>query len=369
MADDRDTKLAKIIVEHSLKLKPEEKVLLTVTNSAAFPLAKAVYLETLQHGAYPLMDVDIDQRVGRSDYNGLAYQFFTHANAWQLAHIPEEIIKAKINWADAYVRIVADDNLRELSQIDPAKLTARAKLIRPLMDPMIDSDRWVLTYYPTPAMAQEAGVSLDWLTDFYYEACNVDYAKMQKQLKGLEKVMDRGRKIRVVGQMTDLTVNIEGRLAQACFGERNIPDGECFLSPVLGGVEGEVYFELPTLAYGHEVSGIHLEFAKGQVINAKAERGDDALQKMLETDQGARVLGEFAIGANFNITRGMMNTLFDEKIGGTIHMALGRAYREKRGGGENESAIHWDIVKDMRIPGSVLSIDDQVILQDGKLLV
>lgn len=356
---DKDFALAAIMLDHSVAIKSKEKVLITTSDLGA-PLAKAVYIETLKRGSYPMLDMVS---------SGLDYEFYKHANEWQLLHVPEEVVKAKISWADAYVRIVADDNLKSLAEIDPARMTERSKLIRPLMDPMIDSDRWILTYYPTDAMAQEAGMSLSSLRDFYFDSVLVDYKKMEKELKKLEKVMDLGTEIHVVGRMTDLRVNIKGRLAQACFGERNIPDGECFLAPVTDGVNGEVYFELPTLAYGHEVSGIHLEFKDGKVINAKAERGEEALLKMLETDPGARYLGEFAIGANFKITRGMLNTLFDEKIGGTIHMALGRAYKEKRGGGENESAIHWDIVKDMRSEGSVLTIDGKVVLKEGKLLV
>lgn len=359
MVGDRDTQLAQVMLTHSLHIKPKEKVLIS-TSIGGLALAKAAFAATLQMGAYPMLDVSED---------GLAYQFYSLANKWQLTYVPTEVVKAKIKWADAYVRIVAEENLRELSQIDPAKLTARARIERPLMDPMIDGDRWVLTSYPTAAMAQEAGVSTDWMRDFYYDACLVDYVKMEQELKGLEKIMDEGSEIHVVGKMTDLHVDIRGRLAQACYGERNIPDGECFLAPVTDGVDGEIYFDLPTLAYGHEVSGIHLEFKNGKVINAQAERGDKALQKMLETDPGARYLGEFAIGANFNITRGMLNTLFDEKIGGTIHLALGRAYRERRGGGENESAVHWDIVKDMRLPGSVLTIDDKIVLKEGRLLM
>lgn len=356
---DKDFALAKVMLDHSVAIKPQEKVLIT-TSELGMPLAKAVYIEALKRGAYPMLDVGM---------NGTDFDFYSLANDWQLSYVPVDVIKAKTSWADAYVRIVADDNLRSLAEIDASKISNRSKLIRPLMDPMIDSDRWILTYYPTDAMAQEAGMSLAALRDFYFDSVLVDYKKMEKELKKLEKVMDEGEMVHVVGRMTDLHVNIKGRLAQACFGERNIPDGECFLAPVTDGVNGEVYFELPTLAYGHEVSGIHLEFKDGKVINAKAERGEEALLKMLETDPGARYLGEFAIGANFKITRGMLNTLFDEKIGGTIHMALGRAYKEKRGGGENESAIHWDIVKDMRTPGSVLTIDDKVVLDEGKLLV
>lgn len=356
---DKDTQLAIVMLTHSLKIKPKEKVLITVSD-LAMSLGKAVYTEAIKMGAYPMLDVVP---------TGLDYVFYKNANDWQLNYLPTEIVKLKIKWADAYVRIVADDNLRELSQIDPEKMTIRSKITRPLMDPMIDSKRWILTWYPTPAMAQEAGVSSDWLRDFYFEACLVDYDKMERDLKSLEKIMDEGKEIHVVGKMTDLYVNITGRLAEACAGECNIPDGECFLAPVTDGVNGEVYFELPTLAHGHEVSGIHLEFKDGKVINATAEKGNDTLQKMLNTDSGARYLGEFAIGANFNITRGMMNTLFDEKIGGTIHMALGRAYKDKRGGGENVSAVHWDLVKDMRIDGSVLTIDGKVVLKEGKLLI
>lgn len=355
---EKDFELAKILLDHSVKVREKEKVLIS-TSEFGLPLAKAVYVGVLKIGAYPILDIAT---------SGSEYSFYSLANEWQLGYIPDEVIRVKYNWADCFIRIVAEDNLRELSQIIPQKMTDRAKLVRPYSDIMLKK-RWVLTYYPTAAMAQEAGLSIEEMRKFYFEACFVDYEKMDNGLTKLEKIMDEGKLAHVVGKETDLWVNIEGRLALKCAGECNVPDGECFLAPVTDGVNGEVYFDLPTLAYGHEVSGIHLEFQNGKVINARTEKGDDALQQMLNTDKGARYLGEFAIGANFNITRGMMNTLFDEKIGGTIHLALGMAYRDKRGGGENISGIHWDLVKDMRLPGSVLTIDDKVILKEGKLLV
>lgn len=355
---DRDFQLACVMLDHSVKVKANEKVLI-VCDDLGLPLAKAVYSEVLKRGAFPLIEIAT---------SGLSYSFYSLANPWQLSYVPDEVIRTKYEWADVFVRIVADENLRELASIDATKLTTRAKLMRPYSEIMLKK-RWILTYYPTPAMAQEAGMSLAEMRQFYFDSCLVDYDKMQKGLKKLEKVMDIGKMIHMVGQQTDLWVNIEGRLAQECSAECNIPDGECFLAPVTNGVNGEVYFEFPTLAYGHEVSGIRLEFKDGKVINASAERGNDALQKMLDTDEGARYLGEFAIGANFSITRGMLNTLFDEKIGGTVHMALGMAYKDRRGGGENESGIHWDIVKDMRLPGSVLTIDEKVVLKEGRLLV
>lgn len=365
----RDFELAKIFLNHSLKVKPKEKVLITTSDSGAFPLVKAVYMETLKLGAYPEVDTQIDMLINRSRMGGFAYQFYSLANEWQMNYVPKEIIEAKIEWADAYVRIVTDDNLRELNQIEPEKLTHRMKLMRPLFDKMIDSDRWVLTYYPSTGMAQEAGVSLDWLTDFYYESALVDYGKMKKNLKKLEKILDEGNEIRVIGKDTDLRFSIKGRMACACYGERNIPDGEVFLAPLHKTLEGKVYFDFPSMALGREVRGVRLEFKKGKVVNASAEHGDETLQKMLETDEGARYVGEFAIGANYNIVDPMKNTLFDEKIGGTIHMALGRAYKEKRGGGTNESAIHWDIVKNMREKGSKVEVDGKVVLESGKIKV
>jgi aminopeptidase len=358
LTTDKDFQLACVMLDHSVKVKAKEHVLI-VTDDLGLPLAKAVYSEVVKRGAFPIIDIAA---------SGLAYSFYSQADEWQLGYVPDSVIRAKYDWADAMVRIVADENLRELASIDTSKMSKRGKLMRPYSEIMLKK-RWILTYYPTGAMAQEAQMSIEEMRDFYFDACLVDYDAMQKRLKKLEKVMDKGKMIHVIGRMTDLWVNIEGRLAQECSAECNIPDGECFLAPVTNGVNGEVYFDLATLAYGHEVSGIHLEFKDGKVIKATAERGEEALLKMLATDEGAKYLGEFAIGANFNITKGMMNTLFDEKIGGTIHMALGMAYKDRRGGGENDSGIHWDLVKDMRLPGSVLTIDDKVVLKEGRLLV
>ena len=366
---DRDFALAKIFLTHSVKVKLKEKVLISLSDEVGLRLGKAVYIEALKLGAWPMVDFDLANFQGRSNIGGLNYQFFKLANDWQLNYFPKEVVQSKVAWADAFIRIVTQDNPRELSGIPSKKLTVRSKQMMPILDPMIDKNRWVLTYYPTQSMAIDAGMSYDELVEFYYDACIVDYGKMERELKALEKLMDEGSEIHVVGKMTDLHVNIKGRLAEACYGEANVPDGECFLAPVTDGVEGEVYFDMPTLANGRVVSEIHLRFEKGKVVQASAEQGDEALQAMLATDDGARYLGEFAVGANYHVTRAMLNTLFDEKIGGTIHMALGRAYKSERGGGENESSIHWDIVKDMRLSGSTLTIDGTVVLQDGRLLV
>jgi aminopeptidase len=368
-----DIKLARIILEHSVRIKPKEKVLIALSEPDINPLVYALFVATIQMGAYPYLDISgINYYRNRATVKGLTYQFFQKANDWQLKYTPNEIIEAQLDWADAVVNIVNIENVKELSQIDSKKLNTRMKSMQPVIDKLIDGDRWVLTYYPTPSMAQEAGVSLDWLTDFYYKACVVDYKKMKSDLTKLEKVLDKGREIHVVGKDTDLILRADGRLAKACFGERNIPDGEVFLAPIAESVTGHVYFELPSIHDGREVSGIYLEFEKGKVVSAKATQGEDVLLHGLDTDKGARYLGEFAIGANYNITQVMKNTLFDEKIGGTVHMALGRSYKEKRGGapeGANESAIHWDIVKDTRVKGSFVEVDGKTILKDGKILI
>jgi len=359
----REEMLAKIIVSHSLDIKPQEKVLITVSNPHAFLLAKAVFIETLRIGAYPLMD--------ESTIPGLSYNFYNLANKWQLGYVPKEVIKAKINWADAFVRIFSEDNSKELSQIDPKIVTKRTKLIRPISDKIVDSDRWLLTEFPSHSMAQQAGISLDWLTNFYYDACLVDYKKMEQQLLGLQKIMDAAKDIHIVGDQTDLTLSATGRLSCACFGQRNIPDGEVFLAPVKNSLNGKIYFEFPTEYLNHDMEGVYLEFKNGKVIKAKADKGEAYLHKILETDAGAKFAGEFAIGANYSIKQGLRNTLFDEKIGGTVHLALGRSYKEARGGAPvngNNSAIHWDLVKDTRIKGSFVEVDGEKILVDGKIV-
>lgn len=370
MIHPREAKLAKIFLNHSLKIRPKEKVLITCSETAGLNLVKATFVETLKIGAFPVVDIEeIDYELDRSYTGGLRYQFFQLANKWQLSYIPKEILEAKIAWADAFVRITSMLNTAELAQIAPKKLTDRQKLIRPYFDKMLDKNRWVVTWVPTPSFAQKAGVSFDWLEEFYYRSVLVDYQKMEKRLKTLEKIMDQGKTVHILGKNTDLTFSIAGRLAQACYGERNIPDGEVFIAPLHKTLNGNVFFDLPTIALGNDVRNIYLEFKNGQVVKAKAAIGQPTLKAMLATDAGARMVGEFSFGANYAIDRPMKDTLFDEKIGGTIHLALGRAYKEKRGGGTNDSAIHWDLVKDMRFNGSTVTIDGETVLKNGRLFL
>lgn len=359
---NRDFKLAKIFLNHSLKIKPQEKLMITASDTDALPLIKACFIQTLKLGAYPVVEMASD----------FSYQFYKLADNWQLNYVPHELLDARIKWANAYIRIFTGKNSKELNQIDRIKMLMRNKLLRPYSDKMIDKDRWILTEYPTSSMAQEAGVAFDWMMDFYYKACIVDYKKMELQLKKIEKILDDGEYVKIIGDKTNLSFSIKGRLAKAAYGERNIPDGEVFLAPLHNTIEGHVYFDFPSLIYSTEVCGVFLEFKHGRVIKASAKLGEKTLHKVLDTDEGARSFGELGIGANYSIKKPMKNTLFDEKIGGTIHLALGRSYKEQRGGAPvdfNDSAIHWDIVKDMRKKGSVLYVDDKPLLKEGKLLI
>ncbi|KXK26468.1 MAG: Aminopeptidase T [candidate division WS6 bacterium OLB20] len=369
---ENDYRLAGILLDHSLEIKPKEHVLISVSEHISNGLIKAVFEETLKRGAYPLVDSLTNFYLNRASFDGLNYRLLNDGNDWQAGYVPETVLNSIVDWADAFVRITSVFNKKELSGVDERRITGRMKTVRPIFDKMVNSDRWVLTYYPTPAMAQAAGVSLSWLQEFYYSAVLVDYSRMKRELTGLEKILDAGSQIRIRGDRTDITLDITGRLAKAAYGERNIPDGEVFLAPVKNSAQGEIYFDLPTIYAGQEMRGITLTFENGKAVAARAEAGQKSLDRILSTDEGARFLGEFAIGANYRITQPLLDTLFDEKIGGTIHMALGRSYMEERGGaphGGNESAIHWDIVKDMRLPGSVVEVDGTPVLKDGRLLV
>ncbi len=276
-----------------------------------------------------------------------------------------------VNWADKSLRIASLENKQHLADVDSKKTKTWTKTYTKTFFQLIEKGmgNWLTTIYPTIGFAQDAHMSLEDFTDFYYRAALVDYKKMERNLKGLERAIDRGRTVRLKGYRTDLTLGIKGRTGMPCYGHCNIPDGEVFTGPEETKTEGHIYYEIPTLYSGKIMTGIYLEFKKGKVVKATAETNEAVLKTILATDPGALRFGEFAIGANYNITKPMLNTLFDEKIGGTIHTALGSSYHDKKGWGKNTSAIHWDIVKDTRTKGSELWIDKKLVLKEGKILV
>lgn len=229
---------------------------------------------------------------------------------------------------------------------------------------------WVLTEYPSLSMAQTAGMSFQELNDLYFKACLQNWPTVAKKLKNLKKKLDNARKIEVIGPETNLKLSFTGRYFAICAGEYNMPDGEIFSAPIETSVNGQVYFDLPSLRSGNIIEGVRLIFKDGKVVKATAEKGERYLQAALNSDPGAKRLGEFALGANYGIKKPMLNTLFDEKIGGTIHMALGSAYPDlKEGGGKNQSSLHWDLVKTMTDKNSKVLVNGRPVLAAGKLLV
>ncbi len=267
---------------------------------------------------------------------------------------------------DATIFIGAPSNTKELANIDPKRISKRQKTLEPIFKERSEKTKWVIFYYPTGALAQEAGMSMEEFSDFVFGSVLVDYKKMSKSQEKLKKIIDKGKKIRIVTKNTDVAFNIAGRKGIKCDGQFNLPDGEVFTSPVENSAEGVVEFSYPTLIQGKAIEGIRIEFRKGKVVKATAKKNQDFLRKVLETDKGSKFVGEIGIGVNYKIKQFVNNTLFDEKIGGTIHIALGKSYREA--GGKNESAIHWDIVTSMR-KGGRLYIDGKLIQKDGKFLI
>lgn len=354
MTDPRIKKLAKILVDHSVAVKKNEHVRIRVVDEG-IPLAKEVYKLCLQRGAIVKMDIH------DSEFDGLLYK---HGNKTQIGYYPELAMK-EAKWLDCHIGIFGERNTKSLSSAPPEKMSVRAKTMRPIQDYLIKNVRWVICNYPSHGLAQDAEMSLDEYADFVFGATNIDWKKAAAKQKKLKKILDRGKDVHIAGPSTDLRFSIRGRTAILCDGHHNMPDGEVFIAPDEHTVEGNITYDFPAIYRGREVEGIALEFKKGLCVKATAKKNEAFLRTMLDTDKGARRIGEFGIGMNFGIKRFTRDILFDEKIGGTIHLALGSAYKE--GGGRNNSAIHWDMIKDMRKNGTV-SVDGKVIEKNGKLL-
>lgn len=354
MADPRIKETARILVEYSNEIKKGDKVIIEASTEAA-PLVKEIYKLCIQKGAYPRINLGIP---------GLAKIYYDYASQEQLNHFPE-LSMHEIKHSDALFSIGAPSNTRELTNIDPKKIALRSKVTKAISDEILKK-KWVIFYYPTNAQAQEADMSLEEFEDFVYSATIQDWEKISKQENKLKSILDKGKEIRIIGKNTDIKFSIEGRKAEKGDGKNNMPCGEVFIAPKEKSTQGYIEFSFPAIRAGREVDGVKLKFKDGKVIEASAVKGERYLKECLDMDSGARYLGEFGIGFNQNIQRFVKNILFDEKISGTIHLALGRAYKE--GGGTNESALHWDMIKDLRGDGKIL-VDGKTIQEKGKFLI
>ncbi|MEW5785617.1 MAG: aminopeptidase [Bacillota bacterium] len=353
MPDPRIDHLAEILVHHSTSVQPGETVLI-VSTELGQPLVEAVYRKVLALGAFPRLKLT---------FSTLQPVYYQTASDQQLDTLLE-IEEMEYQQAQALITIRAPGNMRELSGIDPARMTRRSKTTRPIMDWVQSGKvRWVVCNYPTQALAQEAEMSLFEYEDFVFGATNIDWLEHSRFQDNIKTVFDAAGEVRLQGPATDLRFSIAGRAGIKCDGSYNMPDGEVFYAPVEDSAEGFITYDFPAIYYGREVNNVYLEFKQGAVVKATAEKNQDLLEKVLQTDDGARRIGEFGIGVNYEIQRFSKDILFDEKIGGTVHLALGNAYPEA--GGINRSAIHWDMIKDLRQGGSI-SLDGRAVQEGGK---
>jgi aminopeptidase len=366
MADPRIQKLAELVVNYSTKIKPGNKVVINAPNTAQ-PLTRAIYLEVVKAGGLPIV-------LPRGDFEDILYRFGTDEQI-QYVHQPQRYIAEEY---DARFAILADDNTKKFSNIAPEKMVlfdrGRSGLMKTMMKRSAAGEfNWVVVPFPTAAMAQDAEMSLEEYEDFVYGACMPNMVDpigyWTQQSNRLQKVVDwlKGRReVHVTAPGTDLKLSIKGRKFVKCDGLYNMPDGEVFTGPVEDSASGHVYFSYPAIESGREVTGVRLWFEKGKVVKATADKNEDFLLKTLDTDEGARRLGEFAIGTNDGIKKFTGEILFDEKIGGSFHMALGAGYPET--GSINESAIHWDMVCDLR-QGGEIRIDGDLLYKNGKFVI
>lgn len=367
MADPRLGNLARTLVQYSTKIQPEEYVAIGGT-ALAEPLIAEVYRQVLRAGAYPYPLVSLD---------GAQQIFFTEANDDQLRHV-SRIQEMVFGEFDAAIFIESVGNTRSLSNVDPGRQQVNAKAYTDVMEAYnrrtaTGEFKWVITMFPTEAYAQDAEMSLGEFEDYVYGATYADTEDPvavwqsihddQERLIGWLK--DRKR-VEVRGPNVDLRLSIEGREFLNGDGTFNMPSGEIYTSPVEDSVNGWVRFDYPAIRLGREVKGIELRFEQGRVVEAKAEKNEGYLLSMLEVDAGARYLGEWAIGANKRIDRFIKAILFDEKIGGTIHMAIGSGFPKI--GGQNRSAVHWDMICEMRDGGQII-VDGELIYESGEFKI
>lgn len=356
MKDPRVKKLAEVLVDYSTRVKTGDVVLISAAGLEALPLIKELYALCLQRGAKY-----VEYEFNVPDVNR---HFYNLASPDQLAYFPEHKLEF-MKKCDVYIGLTASDNSMVMAQANQASMIAWSKMTRPIVDQRVKHTRWVITRFPTQAAAQEARMSLEEYEEYLFDACCMDWEEESRKQDALKALMDAADRVRITSSDTDLCFSIKGLPGIKCDGRLNIPDGEVFSAPVRESVEGYITYNCPTVYQGKEFNNIRLEFKKGQIVKATSPGMDDALNRILDTDEGARYVGEFAVGVNPRIRVPMRNILFDEKIFGSIHFTPGQCYDECSNG--NKSAVHWDMVKILTGDGE-LWFDDELIQKDGRFV-
>jgi aminopeptidase len=347
------TKLAGVLTGFSTNLQKGERVLID-----AFDIPEAMVVALVraarERGAVPFVNIQ-RARISRELINDLdAEQFETQAT-WELARMQK---------MDAYIAVRGSDNIFEMSDVDPSKVGQVMKAMKAVLDYRVNKTKWVILRWPTPAMAQQAMMSTESFEDFFFRVCTQDYSRMAEGMAALEALMTATDCVELKGPNCDLRFSIKGISAVACGGSHNIPDGEVFSCPVKDSVEGEITYNAPTVYQGTSFDRIHLKFKKGKIVHADGTN-PARLNEILDSDAGARYIGEFAIAFNPHILEPMRDILFDEKIAGSFHFTPGQAYEEADNG--NRSQVHWDMVQIQRpeYGGGEIWFDGELIRKDG----
>ncbi|SHE59968.1 MULTISPECIES: aminopeptidase [Caloramator] len=359
MVDPRITTLAHNLINYSCRLKEGEKVLIE-TIGLELPLVKELVKEAYKVGAVPFVTIK-NKSVDRAILMGATEEQMKMMAKYEAARMSD---------MDAYIGIRSGDNSSELSDVPSERMDLYFKYFWSEVHGKIrvPKTKWVVLRYPSPSMAQLANTSTEAFEDFYFNVCNLDYSKMSKAMDALVDLMNKTDKVRIVGPQTDLTFSIKGIPAVKCDGKMNIPDGEIYTAPVKDSVNGYITYNTPAEYQGFTYENIRLEFKDGKIVKATAN-DTERINKVFDTDEGARYIGEFAIGVNPYITKPMKDTLFDEKIAGSIHFTPGSSYDDAFNG--NKSAIHWDLVyiQTPEYGGGEIYFDDVLIRKDGRFVI
>ena len=356
MHDPRFDKLAKLLVEYSTRLKRNENVLIEafdVPDEMTIALIRAAR----KAGAVPFVQVQRG-RIGRELALEASDRQLTLAARHELTRMKK---------MHSYIALRGSNNITELSDVPVAKMQLIAKKMRPVQDQRVKKTKWVVLRWPTPSMAQLAGMSTQAFEDFYFQVCTLDYRKLQPGMKALKALMEKTDRVEIKGPGTDLRFSIKGIPAVICGGDRNIPDGEVFTAPVKNSVEGHITFNAPTIYQSIAFDGVRLDFRQGKIVEATSNQ-TEKLNKILDSDAGARYVGEFSLGFNPYVLEPMRDILFDEKIAGSFHFTPGQAYEEADN--TNRSQVHWDMVNIQRpsYGGGEIYFDGKLIRRDGEFL-
>ena len=350
--DKRWQQLGDLLVNYATEVRPGERVMIAMSEVQTLPLAEAVYAAAIRAGAFPQVQFLSET---------LRHSLLKYGRAEQLAWVPE-IEAYGMEWADVYIGLRGAYNLHIHSQIPAERLALNQGAMGKVSTLRWEKTRWCVIRVPNAAFAFQAEMDEETVEDMFFNACLLDWEVESKRWRGWAQALGHASSVRVVGKETDLRFSVQGRTWIVGDGKFNMPDGEIHTAPITSTIDGQIYFEDPGVLGGRLMHDIRLRWEMGRLVEAAASTNQDYLRSIVRTDAGAGLIGEFAFGTNPHVTAFTKDILIDEKIGGTVHIALGRSYPES--GGDNRSAIHWDIVKDIRREGAVY-MDDRLVLQGG----